>query len=74
MLLPDHPTPLSVRTHVADPVPFVIYIVQEKKEPGSTLPFDEESAARTGSFISNPAILLMGLLPLADGTRLLDKV
>ncbi len=50
LLLPDHPTPLSVRTHVADPVPFVIYS-SEKKEPGSTLPFDEESAARTGLFI-----------------------
>ncbi|MGE5454664.1 MAG: cofactor-independent phosphoglycerate mutase [Methylocystaceae bacterium] len=25
MLLPDHPTPMSIRTHVDDPVPFVIY-------------------------------------------------
>lgn len=25
MLLPDHPTPISVRTHVAEPVPFIYY-------------------------------------------------
>ena len=25
MLLPDHPTPVKVRTHVAEPVPFAIY-------------------------------------------------
>ena len=25
LVLPDHPTPLSVRTHTADPVPYVIY-------------------------------------------------
>ena len=24
-LLPDHPTPVEVRTHVQEPVPFVIY-------------------------------------------------
>ena len=25
MLLPDHPTPVKVRTHVAEPVPFLVY-------------------------------------------------
>ena len=25
MVLPDHPTPVSLRTHTADPVPFLIY-------------------------------------------------
>ena len=28
LVLPDHPTPLSVRTHTADPVPYVIYPVR----------------------------------------------
>jgi 2,3-bisphosphoglycerate-independent phosphoglycerate mutase len=50
LLLPDHPTPLSVKTHVADPVPFVIYS-SKSEQPGGSLPFDEESAARTGLFI-----------------------
>lgn len=25
LITPDHPTPLSLRTHVSDPVPFVMY-------------------------------------------------
>ncbi len=28
LLLPDHPTPIEVRTHVAEPVPFAIYGVK----------------------------------------------
>ncbi len=50
LLLPDQPTPLPVKTHVSDPVPFVIYS-SKNKQPGSSFPFDEESAARTGLFI-----------------------
>ncbi len=29
LLLPDHPTPIKVRTHVAEPVPFAIYGVKK---------------------------------------------
>jgi 2,3-bisphosphoglycerate-independent phosphoglycerate mutase len=51
LVLPDHPTPLSVRTHIADPVPFVIY----SNEPGATCAhgkaFDEVSAGQSGIFI-----------------------
>lgn len=25
MVLPDHPTPISTRTHASDPVPYLIY-------------------------------------------------
>ena len=25
LILPDHPTPLAIRTHTADPVPYLIY-------------------------------------------------
>ncbi len=50
MLLPDHPTPLSLRTHTADPVPFVIY-----RKGGAAgccaVSYDEEAARKTGLFI-----------------------
>ena len=51
MVLPDHPTPLAIRTHTADPVPFVIYSSEsrEKEVYGET--FDEESARQSGLFI-----------------------
>lgn len=34
LVMPDHPTPISLRTHVADPVPYMIY--------DSTAPRDEK--------------------------------
>jgi 2,3-bisphosphoglycerate-independent phosphoglycerate mutase len=29
LVMPDHPTPLAIRTHTADPVPYVIYTVRK---------------------------------------------
>ena len=40
-LLPDHPTPCALRTHVRDPVPFVIH--DPAKEADSVMLYDEES-------------------------------
>ncbi len=49
MVLPDHPTPLPVMTHTADPVPFVIYDSRSpRRNPGAT--YCEECAAR-GPFV-----------------------
>ncbi|MBM4346968.1 MAG: cofactor-independent phosphoglycerate mutase [Deltaproteobacteria bacterium] len=58
MVLPDHPTPLSVRTHTADPVPFVIYSSDEgnKNDPSAT--FDEDFAQRSGVFIEKGSELI----------------
>ena len=48
MILPDHPTPLSLRTHTNDPVPYMIY--HRKGETEGVDIFSEESAAKTGRF------------------------
>lgn len=45
-VLPDHPTPCRLRTHTADPVPFLIY--DPKEEADAVRTFDE-SSARNGS-------------------------
>jgi len=42
-VLPDHPTPLEIRVHVSDPVPFAIYT---PGLAGDKLRFDESSAKR----------------------------
>lgn len=44
MLLPDHPTPISLKTHTSDAVPYMIY---DKNNPvtDSTGSYNEESAA-----------------------------
>ncbi len=31
MILPDHPTPVAVRTHVSEPVPFMLYKSEDEK-------------------------------------------
>ena len=51
MILPDHPTPLALRTHTNDPVPFLIY--QKNKEFDGVDEFTEETAKSTGLFIEN---------------------
>jgi 2,3-bisphosphoglycerate-independent phosphoglycerate mutase len=59
MLLPDHPTPLSIKTHVADPVPFLIY-THLKPITSGVSSFYEEAAKETGEH-------------LEEGYRLMEK-
>ncbi len=49
LVLPDHPTPLSVMTHTADPVPFVIYDSRRPRN-NAGVTYCEEAAAG-GTFI-----------------------
>jgi len=51
LVLPDHPTPLSVRTHIADPVPFAIYSNESSATCAHGKAFDEVSAGQSGIFI-----------------------
>jgi 2,3-bisphosphoglycerate-independent phosphoglycerate mutase len=52
MVLPDHPTPITKRTHTSEPVPFVILSSEEQKvEPHGSMSFDESSASQSGLFI-----------------------
>lgn len=51
MILPDHATPLALKTHTSDAVPYLIY--QKSKAVPNGLPvFDEETAAQTGNHVS----------------------
>lgn len=49
MILPDHYTPVSVRTHTSEPVPFLIYDSSRKADSKSER-FDEFTAKRTGLY------------------------
>jgi 2,3-bisphosphoglycerate-independent phosphoglycerate mutase len=51
LVMPDHPTPLSIRTHTADPVPYVIYGNKNESLHGRADGFDELSARRSGIYI-----------------------
>jgi 2,3-bisphosphoglycerate-independent phosphoglycerate mutase len=51
LVLPDHPTPLALRTHTSDPVPFMLFDKNNPLESGITK-YDEETALQ-GSFFDN---------------------
>ena len=48
LVLPDHATPLSVRTHTSDPVPYVIYSGEKGPKSVNGKTFDERSACLSG--------------------------
>jgi len=49
LIMPDHPTPIKVRTHVAEPVPFILW--GEGFAPNGAKAFTEAEAKKTGLFI-----------------------
>ena len=51
MILPDHPTPIRLRTHTIDPVPFMIY--SSKETNSGVNKFCEETAADKNFYIAN---------------------
>lgn len=48
LVMPDHPTPVSLKTHTNAPIPFALYDTRENEIDGAEV-FDEESA-KGGSF------------------------
>jgi 2,3-bisphosphoglycerate-independent phosphoglycerate mutase len=60
LLMPDHPTAIALKTHVSDPVPFVLYSPQEPRNNGS-VGYNEKDAAKTG-VVAKQAFKLMEAL------------
>ena len=49
LVMPDHPTPVAIRTHVAEPVPFLLWGAGFESDSASR--FTEAEAGRTGLLI-----------------------
>ena len=47
LIMPDHPTPVRLRTHTTSPVPYLIYDSTDKKE--RTWRYQEDQAAESGN-------------------------
>jgi len=56
LVLPDHPTPLRIRTHTITPVPFFIY--SSANEQDGVDGFDEFSAAKTNNYVPDGYTLM----------------
>ncbi|MHC1756071.1 MAG: cofactor-independent phosphoglycerate mutase [Methanosarcina sp.] len=60
LVLPDHPTPISIKTHTKDPIPFAVYRT-DKPDKDSVKTFDEESV-KNGSMGLVKASDLIGMI------------
>ena len=47
LLMPDHPTAIALKTHVADPVPFVLFSAEDPQDNGN-VGYNEKDATATG--------------------------
>lgn len=63
LLMPDHQTPITTRTHSSDPVPFILLDSEEwnHSRKDVTTPFSEETAAASGAMV-------------ADATKMIEKL
>lgn len=57
---PDHPTPIAIRTHSKEPIPFMIY--DSTKDYEGQEEYSEEAARETGIVISHAYDLMNRLL------------
>jgi 2,3-bisphosphoglycerate-independent phosphoglycerate mutase len=61
LLMPDHPTPLAIRTHTSDPVPYILYRSNACCEDKNTS-YTEANAKATGIVVEHGYTLMSKLL------------
>lgn len=49
LVLPDHPTPVAIRTHVSDPVPYMLYDSTDRQSKDWN--YNEKDAEKSGIYI-----------------------
>lgn len=57
LVMPDHPTPLAIRTHSREPIPYLLYLSGNEAESGY-LTYTEAEAKKTGSFVEHGYTLI----------------
>lgn len=60
LVMPDHPTPISCRTHTSDPIPYMLYD-STKKQANDWL-YNEEDATASGNMVEEGYTLMRKLL------------
>ena len=60
LVMPDHPTPVSCRTHTSDPVPYMLYDSTINKS--ATWLYNEKDAAKSGNVVEKGYTLMGRLL------------
>lgn len=57
LIMPDHPTPICLKDHVSDPVPYIIYD-SRNTDGGSGLAYNENNGKATGIYIEKGYTLM----------------
>ncbi len=60
LICPDHPTPLDIKTHTMDPVPYLLYDSENEKQGAET--FTEATAKATGNVMEKGHKMMAKLL------------
>ncbi len=60
LILPDHPTPLEIKTHSSEPVPYLLY--EKQTALGQNETFTEASATAGGVFVAHGPDIMSKLL------------
>ena len=61
LIMPDHPTPLNIRTHTADPVPYILFKSKLQQKPTDRI-YSEAEAEKTGICLPMGHLLINKLL------------
>ena len=56
LILPDHPTPICIRTHTGDSVPYLLY--DSTDQQSHTWHYNEEEAEQSGNFVDEGHTLI----------------
>ena len=62
LVTPDHPTPIAIRTHSSDPIPYMIY--DNSNELEKDWYYNEKDAKASGKFIEEGYTLMNEFLQL----------
>ncbi|MGN0804899.1 MAG: cofactor-independent phosphoglycerate mutase [Candidatus Coproplasma sp.] len=63
LVTPDHPTPCKCKTHVSEPVPFLIYTNKANLSNGAVR-YTEDEAKKTGLYVADGYKLIENLLAI----------
>ena len=61
LVCPDHPTPICLKTHTSDPIPYLLYTNKRSLYNGADC-YDEDEAKRTGLLVEKGYTLIDRLL------------
>lgn len=61
LVMPDHPTPIAIKTHISDPIPYLLYRSSAPVESGVDT-YNEKTAAAAGRYVAQGCQLMNHLL------------